>query len=180
MRRYVLTGAPGAGKTSVLHLLRERGWAVIDEAATDVIAEQQAAGLAEPWTVEGFTDAIAGRQRDRQLPPVPEGVQVFDRSPFCTLALARYLGHRVGPGLAAEIDRATQERTYEPSVFLVRPLGFFTPTAARRIGYQESLDFEAVHEQVYLEYGFDLVEVPVGDVAQRADLIETYLLRSTD
>jgi predicted ATPase len=37
-RRYVLTGAPGSGKTSLLQALAARGWAVVHEAATDVIA----------------------------------------------------------------------------------------------------------------------------------------------
>lgn len=37
-RRYVLTGAPGAGKTMLLRALAERGHAVVEEAATDVIA----------------------------------------------------------------------------------------------------------------------------------------------
>jgi len=39
-RRYVLTGAPGSGKTALLGALRERGHAVVEEAATDVIARQ--------------------------------------------------------------------------------------------------------------------------------------------
>ncbi|WP_374216216.1 AAA family ATPase [Frankia sp. R82] len=35
MRRYVLTGAPGAGKTTRGHLLAARGHTVIHDAATD-------------------------------------------------------------------------------------------------------------------------------------------------
>ncbi len=35
--RYVLTGAPGAGKTVLLHALAREGHAVVAEAATDVI-----------------------------------------------------------------------------------------------------------------------------------------------
>jgi predicted ATPase len=38
MPSYILTGAPGAGKTAVLRLLETRGYAVVEEAATDVIA----------------------------------------------------------------------------------------------------------------------------------------------
>ena len=36
MRRYIITGAPGAGKTTLLEALQDRGYAVVDEAATDV------------------------------------------------------------------------------------------------------------------------------------------------
>ncbi|MFG2472620.1 AAA family ATPase [Streptomyces canus] len=38
MRRYVLTGTPGAGKTSILQCLAEHGYEVVEEAATAVIA----------------------------------------------------------------------------------------------------------------------------------------------
>lgn len=46
---------------------------------------------------------------------------------------------------AQEIARVTRDKVYEDSVFLIRQLGFAEPTAARRISYQDSLLFEAVH-----------------------------------
>ena len=39
MRRFILTGAPGAGKTTLIQALAARGHAVAVEAATDVNAE---------------------------------------------------------------------------------------------------------------------------------------------
>ena len=38
MSRYILTGAPGAGKIAVLRLLEFNGHVVAEEAATDIIA----------------------------------------------------------------------------------------------------------------------------------------------
>ena len=38
VRRYILTGAPGAGKTSILHGLAERGHHVVPEAAAERVA----------------------------------------------------------------------------------------------------------------------------------------------
>jgi len=89
MRRYIVTGAPGAGKTTILATLRAWGYAVVDEAATDLIAREQALGCGEPWRDAGFVDAIALLQRERQEHPAPPGtaVRVYDRSPICTLAL---------------------------------------------------------------------------------------------
>lgn len=43
-----MTGAPGAGKTSILKGLQDRGYEVVEEAATDVIAREQALGVEEP------------------------------------------------------------------------------------------------------------------------------------
>jgi predicted ATPase len=145
---------------------------VVNEAATEVIARGQAAGVAEPWQQVGFCDDIVALQRERQE-SAAGAIQVFDRSPLCTLALARFLEHPVSPGLAAEVARVVADQVYEPTVFLVRPLGFIVATEARRISYPDSLAFEAVHEQVYREYGFVLVDVPPADVGTRAAFVES-------
>lgn len=56
MKRYILTGTPGSGKTSVLHALKSLGYSVVEEAATDVIALEQKRGNPEPWTQADFPD----------------------------------------------------------------------------------------------------------------------------
>lgn len=177
MRRYILTGAPGAGKTTILAGLLERGYAVVDEAATDVIARSHASGQDEPWRDAGFLDAIAQLQHQREVRPVPPGtpVQIFDRSPICTLALAVHLGHPVTPVLAKQVDRVLAEQVYQPQVFFVHLLGFITPTAARRITMAESVSFERIHRQAYHDHGFELVDVPVGTPEERTNLVEAHL-----
>lgn len=67
-----------------------------------------------------------------------------------------------------------QERAYEHQVFLVRPLGFVTRTAARRINCEASLDFQAVHETVCNEHGFRLVDVSAGDLDVRVTTVERW------
>ena len=177
MKRFIMTGAPGAGKTSILDALRVRGYAAVNEAATDVISFEQSQGNNESWTGPLFIEKIIELQRFRQLRPVPAGIamQVYDRSPVCTLALARYLGHQIPAELAGEIARITRERVYEHQVFFIRPIGFCQPTAARRISYQDSLEFERYHEDEYVRLGFELVEVPPGAIAERATVIDAFM-----
>ena len=177
--RYVLTGAPGSGKTVLLRALAAHGQTVVEEAATDVIIELQADGVDEPWTRSDFCDRIVAVQRRRQTAPVPPGVavQFFDRSPLCTLALARYLGRPVTRPLAEEVVRVAAERVFEPTVFLVRPLGALEATAARRVSYADALAFEAVHEAVYQEHGYALVDVHGGPVAERREFVQWVVSR---
>lgn len=181
-RRYVLTGAPGSGKTSVALGLRRRGYVVVDEAVTDLITAAQAGGIDEPWLDPTFHDDIVEEQRRRQLAPVAAGVsvQIFDRSPLCTLALARYLHLPLTPVLAGEVTRVVRDRVYEPTVFLIRPLGFIDATAVRRISYPDALDFQAAHEAVYREHGFHLVDVDPAPVDQRVTAVEQQLTTEPD
>ena len=102
-------------------------------------------------------------------------VQVFDRSPICTLALAHYIGQPVTPVLAREVDRVVAAGIYQPRVFFVQLLGFITPTAARRITLAQSIRFERFHEQAYRDHGFELVDVPVGTVQDRVQLVDCYI-----
>jgi predicted ATPase len=44
MRRFIITGAPGAGKTAIIRQLELDGFSVFEEAATDLIAAAQAQG----------------------------------------------------------------------------------------------------------------------------------------
>ncbi len=166
MPRYVLTGAPGSGKTAVLRQLERSGYPVVEEAATDVIALEQARGTSQPWHSPAFIDQIVTLQRARQARHAAcaaGSVPVFfDRSPVCTLALAWFLGVPPPLRLTAEVARLVREHVYQTEVFLVRNQGFVAPTAARQISFIDSLAFEEVHERTYAELGFQLVEVPAG------------------
>jgi predicted ATPase len=174
-RRYVLTGAPGSGKTALLTELARRGHVVVPEAATDAIALAQSAGEEQPWADPAFAERIVRLQRRRQEEAGAAGaaVQLYDRSPVCTLALVHYLAHPVPAALATEVDRVVRDGVYERRVFLVRPIGFVQRTAARRITYQESLEFEQVHRRAYLTHGYELVEIPAGPVTDRATEVDS-------
>ncbi len=174
MQRFILTGAPGAGKTAILRQLERDGFSVVEEAASDVIALETALGVAEPWTHPEFIDAIAELQRRRQAraASADAAVQFHDRSAICTLALARHLGHPVSETLAGELRRIEAGAIFERRVFFVRNLGFVTPTPARRIGFEEALRFEVTHEEAYRECGYNLVCVPRGSLFERVSQIK--------
>jgi len=174
MRRFIITGAPGAGKTAIIRQLELDGFSVVEEAATDVIAAAQAHGTAQPWTDPSFIDAIANLQRDRQIRASnqPDEIQFHDRSIVCTAALAIYLGYSFSPFLTSELDRVKKEAIYQKRVFFIRNLGFIKPTEARRITFEETLRFEKIHEEIYSNFGFELISIEPGSLAERVNMIK--------
>ncbi len=182
MPNYVLTGTPGAGKTAIVRQLELDGYRVVEEAATDVIALEQALGDEQPHTHPAFIDTIVSLQRQRQqametAAGADGSIVFFDRSPVCTLALSRWLGRPESMLLSAEVGRLLHCGTYASTVFFVRSRGSVTPTAARRISLADSLLFEEVHERTYRELGFRLIDVPPGPLADRVAIVRREVIR---
>jgi len=177
MKRFILTGTPGAGKTAILRRLERDGFGVVEEAATDVIALEQAGGVAEPWTDPSFIDRVIDLQRSRQLraATAPDEFQFHDRSAVCTAALAAFLGYGVSASLLRELQRVERDAIYQRRVFFIRTLGFIQPTQARRISFEDAQRFEQLHEKTYRDHGFDLVPIDPGSVLDRAAAIRRAL-----
>lgn len=170
-REFILTGAPGAGKTLILRQLEADGIDIVEEAATDVIALEQALGNTEPHLRPEFIDMIAQLQV-RRLARQPTGeVRVSDRSLVCTLALAEYLGHPAPKALDEAIAELVTSGRFERQVLFVELLGFITNTEARRISLADSIRFEAFHVAAYERLGFTLKRIPPLPLRERTDLV---------
>jgi len=174
MKRFILTGAPGAGKTAIIRQLELDGFSVVEEAATDIHALEQTRSVAEPSKHPAFIDLIVELQRQRQMRASlrPDEVQFHDRSAVCTAALSVFLGYPFSDALSAELKRIETEAIYQKRVFFIQNLGFITPTEVRRINFENALRFEPVHQEIYSSFGFELVPVAAGSVLDRAAAIK--------
>ena len=173
MRRYILTGTPGCGKTSLIRALEMTGASVVAEAATDIIAYKQMQGVADPWKNADFIDYIIRLQKHRQIDLSDEysDLHFYDRSPICTYALAMYLNFQPSTNLMQEIERIKKYSIYDQKVFFIDNLGFIENTDARQISFEESLEFEKVHLAAYEKFGFSCVHIPAGKIETRVKLI---------
>lgn len=83
MKRFILTGAPGTGKTAIIRQLELDGFGLAEEAATDIVALAQARGVDAGWREPSFIDSIVDLQRRRQIRAScqTDEVQFSDLSP---------------------------------------------------------------------------------------------------
>lgn len=177
MKRYILTGTPGSGKTSILHELKRQGYSVVEEAATDVNALELMNGNPEPWMLPDFIEKIVRLQKQRQIDASahPCGRQFYDRSPICTYALSRYLGYPPSTCLLEEMERIERENIYQREVFFIENLGFCVPTEVRKIRFEESLLFEKIHAEIYTSLGYHLIKVAPSALSQRVHCIMKWM-----
>lgn len=169
--RYVVTGGPGAGKTSLLASLADAGHRIMPEAGRAIIAAHRAIG------------GPAGHDRDRGLfaelmlcwdmrsyheAGDADGPVFFDRGMGDLIGYLRLVGEAV-PGhfvMAARLCR------YADPVFLA-PLWpeIFVNDDLRAQDIGEARATEEAIAAAYRELGYRIVELPKAEIAVRRDFV---------
>ena len=168
---FVLTGGPGSGKTTTLLELERRGVAHAPEVAREIIARQQAiGGSALPWDDRlAFTRQMLDRSIEsfRERTPCPKPM-LADRGAPDTLGYARL----IGLAEEREILQAVSRYRYAGLVFAAPPWPeIYVTDAQRKQDFAEAERTFAVITGVYLELGYNVVELPRASPAARADFI---------
>jgi hypothetical protein len=79
---------------------------------------------------------------------------------------------RFPPFLRENWSASRNKAIYQNRVFFIRNLGFITPTEARLISFEETVRFEKVHEEIYRDFGFELVSIEPASVVERVGIIK--------
>ncbi|QBI51855.1 AAA family ATPase [Streptomonospora litoralis] len=170
-RLIVVTGGPGAGKSTLVRHLAQAGYACAPESGRAVIREQLAdGGRALPWV---DPDLFAEFMLDRDLrshgsATARTGPVLFDRGVVDVVGYLRLAGRPV----PAHADAAARRFRYRPTVFVAPPWReIYRTDAERRQPPAEAERTHATMRAVYAEYGYDLVELPRVPVAERARFV---------
>ncbi|QKW07183.1 AAA family ATPase [Streptomyces sp. NA04227] len=196
-RFVVITGGPGAGKSTLIDRLQEAGFARSQEAGRGVIQDQTAVGgRALPWTdpdlfaelmlcweLRSYRDLAAHAARSVSPgsaasaasagPDSPSpGPVFFDRGIPDIVGYLR-LENRPVP---AHIDTAAREFRYHRRVFIAPPWPeIYRRDAERRQSLADAERTYASMVTTYTEYGYELVRLPRVSVAERVRFVTEHL-----
>jgi len=173
MDLFILTGAPGSGKTALLRHVGSR-IRTVDEPAREILAEQRAIdGHGTPDRDPArFVELLLQRSIDKHEAAVRAGgPALFDRGiPDC-IAYAQLLGVDPAPSIAA----AARYR-YHGHVYLLEPWEeIYTTDDERTMTFADTLGFHRAIVDAYDRAGYVLVEVPRGSPDTRAAFIRDYM-----
>jgi predicted ATPase len=169
---YVITGGPGAGKTTLLEALRSQGLKIVPEDARRIIKDQVSIdGDGLPWrNVSMYTGLMldASISSYQSHADKTGEIHLFDRGILDTLCYAEMTDQ----GISSEMNTAALEHRYNNTVFMLPPWKEIYQTDSERLQTWE----EAVHtflamKEIYIRYGYTVVEVPKGSVEYRTAFI---------
>lgn len=174
MRLNVITAGPCAGKSSTLRELSSRGYRTAPEAAR-VLFDQAISEGRDPADVrqdDDFHEQVESLDR-RIEDNIPSDEIVFlDRSLADNIAYRRRFGNE------DEIPTLRWEcRAKYGDVFLLDRIEFTDD----EVRVEDEEEAQATHDalrQAYQDLGYDVYEVPVKPVDERADEIENYVQRT--
>ena len=166
LQRIVLTGGPGAGKTSVLASLRRRGFATGEDAARSIIRARKQAGLAPRPEALPFARQVLDRE-----------IEAYDSAPSSPFFYERGVVDSVASLVAAgglsgaEAKRLLADYPYQ-AVFLFPPWeDIYCMDEERDHTFAHAENVYQATLTAYRHFGYEPVEVPRSSVEDRVAFI---------
>lgn len=175
--RFVLTGGPGFGKTTLLDELAMVGCSVFPEAARSIIRSQGGSGdPVLPWLDRRrFDNVLIQKMLEDYYHPISTDWAVFDRG-FPDL-----IGWRVFAGLDyQDVVELVSDHPYRDLVFVTEPWEeIYETNDERPYSFAEARRINEILAATYESLGYVVEYVPRVDAQARArlviDRIQAYL-----
>jgi len=169
-QRYVITGAPGTGKTAIINALKERGYCCIDENSREIIAEQIInGGEILPWKNQIAFENLISSKRAKQYTNIPkDGTYFFDRSTIDCIAYLKANNLET----SAEILEVIKNCAFNSNVFYT-PIWeeIYTNDTERKESIESAITIENFLLSTYQYFDYTLIEVPKLTIEERVDFI---------
>lgn len=168
---FIITGGPGAGKTTLIEALAARGYPTVEEAGRRIIREQKSTG----GTATHDGDRLAYRRLMFE-----DAVQTFEKNEHTTTpvffdrGLPDLVGYSrlIGAPVPGWLNRAVRQYRYNDTVFIAPPwMEIYGSDEERKQDFAEAVSTYEVMLRAYEEAGYRLSTLPKAGVGERARFV---------
>ncbi|WP_299710875.1 AAA family ATPase [uncultured Tenacibaculum sp.] len=173
MKRYIITGAPSTGKTTLINSLQKNGHTVFEEVSRRIIiSEQQKNSNKTPWeNVSGFTKLVHQQTIKELHTPILQHAFV-DRGLADNIA---YLQLKKQPVSDDFLDFDYQSFYHNTVFFCPLWKEIYTQDEQRLQSFEEAKQLQNLLLNTYNDLGFSILEIPKTTVHKRLHFINTSL-----
>ncbi|MEV6985978.1 AAA family ATPase [Sphaerisporangium sp. NPDC051017] len=171
----VVTGGPGAGKTTLIQALGDAGFACVAEAGRAIIQDQTAIGGRALHQADSALFAeimLAWEMRSHHHARAHTGTVFFDRGVPDIVGYHLLLGRPV----PAHVTAAADMFRYHRRVFVAPPWPeIYVHDLEREQDFDEAVRTHAAVVDAYTRHGYELLTLPRADVATRVAFVHRHL-----
>jgi predicted ATPase len=181
-QRYILTGGPGAGKTSIINFLAKKGYSIVPEAATEIIEQDLRKGVEKPWLADDYHIRMYQliSKRQVEIENSMASVVFFDRGHLDGLSYILLQKCTLYQCILDHVQTSIDTQYFNKKVFFIDSLGFVVPGPARNEDLQESLLKASCLKRNYEAMGYEVIHIPPGSIEERAQLIIDHIAKETE
>ncbi|WP_413285448.1 AAA family ATPase [Vibrio sp. MA40-2] len=173
MKLVVITGGPGAGKTSIIESLSQRGYCTFEESSRHLIEQQsQRIDGILPWTnLEKFAELCLDMMlQQKKLSEARSDICFFDRAIPDICAYLQLGKLEIAPSFVE-----ASVGYYEKVFFCAPNSTIYSQDEVRPHPFSEALEVHQLLLDCYHGFGYQPIEVPWGTVEERVDFILKHL-----
>ena len=167
--RIIFTGSPGAGKTSVMDYLKNRGLRCLPEVPRLIIEQQQQLknGILPQRNFEAFVELVY-KEMLEQYHLLTTETLVFDRAiPDVT---AYFISQ--GKEVPEVYLKGAKTLRYNTKVLFFEPWeDIYTKDGIRYESFEQATKISSNLKIVYLDLGYSVIQVPQVEIPQRAEFV---------
>ena len=175
MLPIIITGGPGAGKTSLINALAAKGYTTFAEVSRTLIEQQLRLehGIL-PWQdLPGFAALCLQAMSEQKQQAELQDAAFLDR------AIPDICGYLAQAELAIDSRYVTASQGYHPQVYFCRPYrAIYVQDEVRPYPFEGAMAIHDALVAIYQQLGYQVVEVPWGTLEQRVTFIESALTPS--
>lgn len=169
---FILTGAMGSGKSTILKELRKLGMFCIDEPARQILAEQRSIdGNGVPdRDPKLFTELLLSRSiyQFRQMEN-RQGLIIYDRGIPDNIGYAKLFELDLKPSV-----NAAHRYQYNKHVFFLPAwIDIYENDDERKMTFKQAKQFGDDVREIYEDLNYNVIEVPMETPNKRAEFIHT-------